>query len=510
MDERPAKYVHGKEAEESILSAVSKVATIVKKTLGPSGRNALVDRGYRAPRITNDGIFIAKSLEFGDPIENVIARQLVEVAERTNDEAGDGTTTAITLAEALIKEGFERVGGGTLVSSQASVIALMKEIRESKDAVIAQLEASAVPAKDVEVLKQVAATSLEDDLLSQVIAEMVEHMGEEGHISVVEGFHGEVETEIIEGMQFDGKLAHEFLANANKKAEYEDPSIVLTNHHIESPKDIAHFVQPHFQSGKKEIVIMAPKFSMDVLMEIAQAKKKGFIILAVKIPALTNEQIDDVSAYTDAIFYDKEKGSKLGDVKPEGFGNCAKIEVDDDKVVLLGGNKEAARKRIKELEDFIKIEKDELFRKKYEMRIASLASSVGIIKVGQATEAEKGYLKLKIEDAVFATRAAYLYGVIKGGGVALKEIAEELEEGNILKSVLTAPYEMIQENAGGNLEVGEDVLDPLAVTRAGLKNACAVASMLLTTDTVIGYERYKEQGDALVEISKAIREFRTE
>lgn len=506
MDERPCLYKSGQDAKDCIIEAVHKVAAVVKKTLGPSGRNALVDRGYRSPRITNDGIFIAKSLEFQDPLENVVARQLVEVAEKTNDEAGDGTTTAITLAEAIIDEGFEAVGESTFVSSDSSVIKTMKDIKKSRNKILKALDEMAVPAKDLDLLEKVAATSLEDGTLARTVAEMVEKMGDDGHISVLEGFHGEVETEIIEGMQFDGHLAHEFMANTNKKAILEDPGIVITNHFIEAAGDIAHFVQPWFQSGKKEIVIMAPKFSMDVMMEMAKAKKQGFQIIGVKIPALTNEQVDDISAYTDAIFYNKETGSKMGDIRQEGFGRVAKIEIDDDKVILLGGNKEAAKKRIEELEGFLKIEKDDLFRKKYKMRIASLASSVGIIRVSQDTEAEKGYLKLKLEDAVFATKAAYLEGVVPGGGLALKTIAEELEDGDILKKAIEAPYQQIQKNAGGDLKISDNIVDPVRVTKSAVKNACAVASMLLTTDTVIAYERYKEQGDGLIEVAKALKE----
>lgn len=505
LDERPRVFVSGQEARSLIRETTKELAHIVKKTLGPSGKNALVDRGYRAPRITNDGVFIAKSVEFEDPLKQVVARQVVEVAERTNDEAGDGTTTSITLTDAILKSVEEKNSGGILVETQGSVIETRNQIKAELKKAQEILDKMASPAKDHDALKNVAKTSLEDEEFAGVIADMVIKMGEHGHISVVEGFSGEVETETLEGMQFDGKLAHQFMANTDKKkAVLEDASLILTNHHIESPKDIVGFVHPWFQSGKKELVIMAPKFSMDVIMEIAKAKNQGFYILAVKIPALTDEQIDDISAYTNAVFYNKEKGSKLDDIRPEGFGRIGKIEVDDDKVILIGGDKEAADKRIQELKSFIKVEKDELFRKKYEMRIASLASAVGIIKVAQGTEAEKGYVKLKIEDAVFATKAAFLEGVVPGGGEALRKVAKELGKDSILFEALEAPYKQIQENAGGNLKIPKHVVDPVKVTKAALSNACAVASMLLTTDTVVAIVRPKEQGDSLEKISNSI------
>lgn len=506
-DERPRIFVSGDKAREVIIKAVNKIADVVKMTLGPSGRNALVDRGYRTPRITNDGVFIAQSLDLKDPLEQVVARQLVEVADNTNKEAGDGTTTSIVIAQKLIQKGIKDLrDGGLLADAGSDVMQIKRDIEKSLDTALTELDKQKQKATDKKILMDVATTSLEDSEMSETIADMVLKVGEQGHISVVEGFHGKVETEVIEGMQFDGKYAHQFMCNQeNKKAVYEDVSIFLTNEHIDEPVSIQHFTKKFFETGKKEFVFMAPKFSYETIVAFLAAQKRGFNILAVKIPSLTDEQIEDIAAYTGAFFYNKDKGNKLEDVNIQSFGRVDKIEVDDDKVILTGGNKEAAKRRIKQLEAFIREEKDELFRKKYEMRIASLASAVGIIKVASSTEAQKGYMKLKLEDAVFATQHAYKEGVVPGGGKALKKVAETLGKDDILYEALMAPYSQIQENAGGNLKIAKHIVDPIKVTKTALSNACNVAKMMLTTDTVVAIDRLKEQSDALQEIAEVLK-----
>lgn len=512
-DERPRIFVSDKEARSVILSAVNKIADVVTMTLGPSGRNALIDRGYRSPRITNDGVFIAKSLDLTDPLEQVVATQLVEIADRANKDAGDGTTTAITIARSLIKTGMDKIGGGgSFVSGHINVMDIKREINESCDVVLKELDKQKKPAKDIKVLRNVATTSLEDDSMSEVIADMVMKIGEDGFIAVEEGFHGEIETEIIQGMQFDGKYAHDFMINTDRKtAEYDDAKILITNHSILEEDVIMPFTHKFFQGGNKELVIMAPKFSFDVLKGMAQlynavdAKKQplNLKILAIKIPSLTEDQIKDVCAYTKATFIDREKGGDLTKALPESCGNVRKLVVDDDKVVMTGGAGNV-KERIKELKAEIKVEKDEMFRKKLEIRIASLDSGIGVIKVGSSTEAEKGYIKLKLEDAVFATQHAYREGVVEGGGKALKKIAKKLGKDDILYEALLSPYNQIQDNAGGSLKIPEHVIDPIRVTKTALKHACSVSGMMLTTNTVVAIERLKEQADATLEIARAL------
>lgn len=506
-DERPRIFVSGEDARDVIISSVSKIAGVVKKTLGPSGRNALVDRGYRDPRITNDGVFIAQNLDLKDPLEQVAGRQLVEVADRTNKEAGDGTTTSITIAEKLIKTGFDKIGsGGSLTNSNANVMDIKRDIDTSLRKAVKELETQVTEATDKATLVNVATTSLEDKDMSEILADMVLKIKDKGYISVVEGFHGKIETEVIEGMQFDGKYAHEFMCtNDSKRAEYEDIAVLVTNHHIEAPKDIATLTQAWIQTGKKELVIMAPKFAYEVITDIAKAKNAGINILAVKIPALTDSQIDDVAAYTGAYFINKEKGDKIEAATIQNLGRIDKIIVDDDKVVMIGGDKLAAETRIKSLQENMAIEKDEMFRKKLEIRIASLASAVGIIKVGSSTEAQKGYIKLKLEDAVFATQHAYKEGIVKGGGQALRDVAKKLGEDDILYEALMSPYNQIMENAGGVFKVPKHIVDPIKVTKTALENACNVAKMMLTTDTVIAIDKLKEQGDALMEIAEVLK-----
>jgi chaperonin GroEL len=507
MDERPRIFKSGAEAREVILNAVNKIADIVKSTLGPSGRNVLIDRGYRKPRITNDGVFIAKSLDLKDPLEQVVATQLVEVADQTNKDAGDGTTTSLVIAQKIIQDGLKKIGaGGTLAGTTENVMDIKRSIDASLEKAIKNLDKQKRKATDRETLINVATTSLEDREMSEIIADMVLKIGDDGYINVLEGFHGEIETEVITGMQFDGTYAHEFMAtNDSKKAEYDDIAIVLTNHHIEAPSDIAPFTRAWFEKGKKEIAIFAPKFSLETITDIAKAKSQGVNILAVKIPALTDNQIDDVAAYTGAWFCNKEKGNQLSEITPEQFGNLSKIIVDDDKVIAIGGNKMAAQERIKSLKAEMKVEKDEMFRLKLDTRIASLASSVGVIKVGSSTEAQKGYMKLKLEDAVFATQHALKEGVVEGGGIALKKCAESLGKDDILYTALFAPYNQIRENAGGSIKVSKDIIDPVKVTKSALRNACYVSGMLLTTDTVVAIDRLKEQADAILEVAEVLK-----
>jgi len=479
----------GKEARDALRAGVNKVADVVRSTLGPSGRNVVIWRKNKKPQVTNDGVRIAQSIKLKDPTERLAADILVEAATRTNDIVGDGTTTSTVVAQRIINDGFDKVdSGASLVKSTKNVMDVYREIEAAEREVVEELRKVAKPVKTREDIEKVAIASVENLPIGKAIAEMIEKVGKDGFITVEEGFSLETETDVISGMQFHGTYAAPFMVtNEKKEAVFANASILVTNHEIDRPMALESLAAHLVQAKKRELVIFASKFSKEAVASFYATSQAGFHILAVKTPSLTEEQLEDVAVYVGAKFIDKTKDMELESVMPTDLGLAEKIIVNHDDTAIIGGKGEAraVEERVALLKDHLKVEKHDVFKKKINQRIGSLSGGIGVIRVGALTEVERGYLKHKIEDAVNATKAALEEGVVKGGGVAFKEIADKLPDGHILKNALKAPYEQIQENAGGSLKVGPNVLDPVKVTRTALENACSVAKTLLTTECAI-------------------------
>jgi len=494
--EKPKDIKTGKEARAKLRAGVNKAADCVKATLGPWGRNVIYERQHKPPRITNDGVRIIASIILDDPHEDLGVQVLRQAAIDTNEEVGDGTSTSVVLAQAIINAGYDRLGGEKMLGSSAeNPVAIFKEIHATKDKVIKELKKKARVIKDQKELESVATMSAEDPDLGKIIAEMVFKLGVDGFISVDEGITKEIETEVLEGMKIPGHyLSPEQCTDEGaKQGVYEDYDILVTNHNITETGQIDNIVAEGMKSGRKGLLICAPKFNMTVIQSILNtsallAKSKSeYRVHGIKIISLTDEQKKDLALYTGANFINQDEGTLLQDTKLEDLGQAKKVIVTENDTVLLGGkgSKEDIKARVSALRQQIKLEKQDMFKKKIERRIAALTSGVGFIKVGAHTNSEMGYRKDKIEDAVSATKAALAEGVVPGGGQALYEIAQTLPDEDILKVPLTRPYLQIQENAGGKLAIGKDVLDPVKVTRIALESACSLAATLITTEVAI-------------------------
>lgn len=499
--------VSGEEARAKIRSAVDTVANVVRATLGPAGRNVLLLKHGRKTRVINDGVTAAEeTLPLKDPAENAVARGLVEVSRRTNDVAGDGTTTAMTLAQKIVHAGMRRLeSGSSILAAPENVMELRREINEQKEKVIAALKEMATPIETQEQTRQVATASMEDPEMGRTIADMLQQVGKDGFVTVEEGFKTETETEVTKGLRFHGTYIAPFMAtNERKEAIVNEWPILVTNFEIEDPQALGPIAALLVKGDKaadipprRNVIVIASKWGKTLPASLwatlnlvdKEGNPRGFSVLAIKAPSLTEDMLEDVATYVGAKFFDKKKDMKLKDLTLEDFGKADKVIVTMDDVVMLGGagDQDEIDKRVEKLRAQHETEKTDLFKKKLERRIATLAGGIGIIRVGAHTEVERGYLKMKIEDAVNATKAALEEGVVPGGGLALKAIAKTLPKDSILAEALNAPYEQIKENAGGgeDYEVPENVLDPVKVTRTAVEMACEVSSMLLTTEAII-------------------------
>jgi chaperonin GroEL len=477
----------GKEARQKLLVGVDYVADIVGKTLGPSGRNTILSTmGAKAPKITNDGISIAQEIVLDDEIEDLGAQTLINAAHKTNDRAGDGTTTTIVLARQLVNDGLEKIDDEhSLKNSSVNVMNLYREINELKTQVIEKLKKMAKPIKTKADYKKIAVTSVENDEVGGIIADMLDKLGKDAVISVEAGFDTEIHHDIVKGMKLHGSYASELLVtNDRKEAIKKDISVVVTNYDIETPQQLIPIVEALSKAGKTKVALFAPKFDKSIIPTIVVNKAKGiFDILPLKVPALTDAELEDIAVYTRSTFFDKNKDADITKIQLENIGNCDQIIANADDIAVLGGPGNV-NARLKKLREEKENEKTDMMKLKYDKRIASLSGGIGVISVGGRTDIERNYLRLKIEDAVYATKAAIEEGVVPGGGLALQQIAKELGD-NILTKTLNAPYEQIKDNAGGNIEIDKDVLDPVKVTRIALENACSVAGILLTTESAI-------------------------
>lgn len=509
--------ITGAKARAKILSGVNKIVDVVKLTLGPEGKNALIPRTYnRGPRITNDGVTVSENVLLKDPHERLVAEAFKEGSKKTNEIAGDGTTTTAVIAGHLINKILSEVDvDNPFLNNKKGVRKIRKDIKDSKEIVIQKIKDRAKKVESLEEMKKIAVVSIgkEDETISNIVAEMVWDLGVDNHIDVVEGYKSKIETEKIEGMRMPAKVAAAYFINQPERFEMvaENVPVIISKEKIIIPGEMAQIIVGAKLTSK--IAIFAPYFSEDVLMSLTKYSEKGFGIYPIKVPSLRTEQLEDLAIYTGAKVIDKEKGITPANIKPTDVGEAEKIivkgvEVREDAVIMGGkGSKEGMEKRVEILKSQLSESKNELTTIQLGKRIANLKAAVGVIRVGASTSKEVLFLKHKIEDGVFACKAALDEGYVKGGGLCLKEIAEELGSENVLYDTLQSPYEQIQRNAGGNVEITEDIIDPAKVVRLEIEHGLSIAAQMITCDIIIPEEPEIGPGEGYQSISKSLDKF---
>lgn len=529
---------YNRDAREALQSGINKVADAVRITIGPRGRNVVLEKSYGSPMITNDGVSIAKEITLSDKFENMGAEIVKEVATKTNDMAGDGTTTAVILTQAIVNEGMKQVTLGI----NAMGIRLGIEVA-AKEAVLA-LKKLAKPIKEKDEIKQVATISAESAEIGAIIADTINKVGKDGVVTVEESQSFGIDSDIVKGMQFDkGYVSPYMITNADRmEAEYKDASILITDKKISSIHDVLPLLEKLAQSGRKELVIIADDVDGEALTTLVVNKLRGaFSVLAVKAPGYGDKKkeiLQDIAILTGGTLITEDVGVKLESADISKLGRAAKVIATKDTTVIVGGKgkKVAIEERVAQLKGLL--EKAEKYsRDALSERIAKLAGGVAVIKVGAATETEMKYLKLKIEDAVNATKAAIEEGIVPGGGTALVKAAaavramkprhsmesfkKEFDVGvEILLKALEAPIRQIVENAGKDdaavvIEhirkskgtagydalkdamtddmIAAGIVDPVKVTRSGVEHASSAAAILLTTEAAIAEEPKEEK-----------------
>tara|TARA_Y100000310_G_scaffold9735_2_gene10498 strand:+ start:29927 stop:31564 length:1638 start_codon:yes stop_codon:yes gene_type:complete len=508
-------------ARRKLKMGADKLANAVKVTLGPKGRNVVLDKGFGSPTITNDGVTIAKEIELEDKVENMGAEIIKEAASKTNDVAGDGTTTATVLAQAIIAEGLKNVTAG------ANPLALKRGIEKGAEVVISALKGMSKEISGKDDIAKVATISAEDKGLGNLIAEVMEGVGKDGVITVEESQTFGIEKEIVKGLQFNqGYVSPYMITNAEKmESELEDPYILITDKKISSLQDILPILETIAKTGKKELVIIADDLDGDALTTLVVNKLRGIInALAIKAPGFgerKKEILEDIAVITGGQVISEELGLKLDKVELSMFGRARKIVATKENTTIIEGRGEdKVADRIKQIKSQIKATTSDFDKEKLQERLAKLAGGVAVIKVGAATEVEQKARQHKTEDALAATKAAVEEGIVPGGGVALiraikglDEIKLENEEkigASILKRALEEPIRQIAQNAGkdgsvvaaevsnkdgsfgynASIDKYEDlmqagIVDPTKVVRSALENAVSASSMLLTTEAVV-------------------------
>jgi chaperonin GroEL len=509
------------EARDEMRKGVDRVANAVKITIGPKGRNVVLDKKFGSPTITNDGVTIAKEIELEEPFQNMGAQLVKEVASKTNDIAGDGTTTATVLAQALINAGLQNVAAG------ANPIQLKKGIELAVEAVVAAIKEQSVPIGDREKIAQVAAISAADPEIGEIVADAMEKVGKDGVITVEESKGLETELELVEGMQFDkGYTSPYMVTNAQRmEAVLEDPYILITDRKISAIADLLPILEKVVQSGKPLLVI-AEDVDGEAHATLIVNKLRGtFNAVAVKAPGFGDRRkamLQDIAILTGGQVISEEVGLKLDSAQLSSLGRARRVTVtkDDTTVVEGAGSPDAIKGRIEQIKAEIEKSTSDWDKEKLQERLAKLAGGVAVIKVGAATETELKEKKHRMEDAVSATRAAVEEGIVPGGGVVLVNCVSALDsvkaEGdiktgvNILRRALEEPLRQIADNAGEegsvvvekvkglpkghgyNAATGEyvdmvaaGIIDPTKVTRSALQNAASIAALLLTTEALI-------------------------
>lgn len=514
---------YGEESRRKLLSGVDKLADTVKITLGPKGRNVLIEKSYGSPLITNDGVSIAKEVELEDQVENMGAQLVKEVATKTNDVAGDGTTTATLLTQAIVREGFKNVTAG------ANPMVLKRGINGAVEVAVDYLKNSAKKVDDKESIAQVASVSAGDQEIGRLISEAMDKVGKDGVITVEESKSLGTTLDVVEGMQFDrGYLSPYMAANSEKmEAVLDHPYILLTDKKISNIQEIVPLLEDIMKSGSK-LLIVADDVEGEALATLVVNKLRGTLdVVAVKAPGFGDRRkamMEDIAILTGGTVISEELGYELKETTIDMLGRAETVKVNKDRTVIVNGN--GSRTEIKERIDSIRAEAEETTsdfdREKLQERLAKLAGGVAVINAGAATETELKDKKLRLEDALNATRAAVEEGIVSGGGVALigaipavTEYADSLEGdmrtgAKIVERALEEPVRQIAENAGfeGSVVVSKvkespegigfnaasdeyvnmidaGIVDPVKVTRSALQNAASVSGMLLTTEAGI-------------------------
>jgi len=512
-------------ARKKLKIGIDKITNAIKVTLGPKAGHVVLDKGFGAPEICDDGVTIAKEIELKDKVENLGAEIIKEVAEKTNDIAGDGTTTAVILSQAIIEEGLKNVTAG------ADPLSLKKGIERGVKEVVENLKKMAKPISKKEEIAQVATIAALNPEIGNLIAEVFSEVGKDGVITVEESKKFGLEREIVKGLQFDrGYLSHYMVTNAERmESVLEDPYILVTDKKISSLAEILPTMEKVVQAGKKELVIIADEVEGEALATLVVNKLRGiFNALAVKSPGFGDrkkEMLQDIATVTGAQLISEELGLKLEKVELKQLGRARKVIAEKEKTTIIEGQgaKEEIDARVQQIKNELKTTESDFDKEKLQERLAKLTGGVAVIKVGAATEVEQKARQRKTEDALNATRAAIEEGILPGGGVALFRCIKGLDEIklegdektglNILKKALESPIKQIAENSGldgaivaeevrkhsGNfgfnaqnmkyedlIEVG--IVDPTKVVRSALEHAASAASMFLTTKVVIAEE----------------------
>ncbi|NQL66923.1 chaperonin GroEL [Streptococcus suis] len=509
------------DARESMVRGVDILADTVKVTLGPKGRNVVLEKAYGSPLITNDGVTIAKEIELEDHFENMGAKLVSEVASKTNDIAGDGTTTATVLTQAIVREGLKNVTAG------ANPIGIRRGIEAAVATAVDALKAQAIPVSNKAEIAQVAAVSSRSEKVGEYISEAMEHVGTDGVITIEESRGMETELDVVEGMQFDRGYLSQYMVTDNEKmvAELENPFILLTDKKISHIQEILPLLESILQTNRP-LLIVADDVDGEALPTLVLNKIRGtFNVVAVKAPGFGDRRkamLEDIAILTGGTVITEDLGLDLKDATIESLGQAAKVVVDKDGTTIVegAGNPEAISNRVAVIKSQIESTTSEFDREKLQERLAKLSGGVAVIKVGAATETELKEMKLRIEDALNATRAAVEEGIVAGGGTALVNVIDSVakldlsgddETGrNIVLRALEEPVRQIAYNAGyeGSVvidklkhsELGtgfnaatgewvnmmeEGIIDPVKVTRSALQNAASVASLILTTEAVV-------------------------
>ncbi|MBO5285994.1 MAG: chaperonin GroEL [Clostridia bacterium] len=515
---------HGEDARVALEKGVDILANTVKITLGPKGRNVVLDKKYGAPLVTNDGVTIAKEIELEDAFENMGAQMVKEVSTKTNDVAGDGTTTAMVLAQAMIKEGLKNVAAG------ANPVILKKGISGAVNVVTEKLHAISTPVKNKTSIAQVAAISAGDDEVGELISDAMEKVGKDGVITIEESKTMKTELTSVEGLQFDRGYASAYMVTNTDKMEalLENPFILITDKKVSSIQEILPIIEPLAQQGQK-LLIIAEDVEGDALAALVVNKLKGiFNCVAVKAPGFGDRRkamLEDIAILTGGQVVSQDLGIEFKDVSIDMLGRCTSVKVDKDNTTIVGGagNPQMIEARKLAIKEQIKVTTSDYDKEKLQERLAKLAGGVAVINVGAATELEMKEKKLRIEDALNATRAAVQEGIVPGGGIALitaipelKAYAEGLSGDEktgalIVLKAIESPLRQIASNAGldGAIILHEvlksenpnygfnaltneyvdmveaGIIDPTKVTRSALENAASVAGIFLTTESIV-------------------------
>ena len=515
---------YGDDARKALEAGVNVLADTVKITLGPKGRNVVLDKKFGAPLITNDGVTIAKEIELADPFENMGAQLVKEVSTKTNDVAGDGTTTAVVLAQAIIREGLKNLAAG------ANPVILKKGISAAVDVAVDKIKSISKPVENKLAISQVASISAGDETIGSLIADAMEIVGKDGVITVEEGKTMNTELTTVEGMQFDRGYASAYMVTNTDKMEavLDNPYILITDKKISSLQEILPIIEPIAQQGAR-LLIIAEDVEGDALASLIVNKLKGVLnCVAVKAPGFGDRRkamLEDIAILTGGTVVSSDLGYEFKDVKPDMLGRAAQVKVDKDNTTIINGAgaSEDIKARVNSIKAQIAETTSEYDKEKLQERLAKLAGGVAVINVGAATEVEMKEKKLRIEDALAATRAAVEEGIVPGGGVALLSTIPELTKlvkslsgdektgASIVLKAVEEPLRQIAKNAGldgsvivNNIVtskkvnygydalkneytdmVASGIIDPTKVARSVLQNAASVAATLLTTESIV-------------------------